>query len=129
MRVLLDTHVLLWLIEGDRRLPLALQTLLNQVSTQKYVSKISFWELTIKVALGKLKTVLSPALMLEQIASTDALILGLQPAYLQQLEDLPFHHKDPFDRLLIASAMAEDLTLISADRHFQAYEGLSLLWE
>ena len=129
MRVLLDTHALLWFIEGDARLPVVLQTLMNQAVTQKYVSRISFWELSIKASLGKLNTVQSPALMLKQVESTDAVMLDIQSSYLEHLKVLPFHHRDPFDRLLIATAMTEELPLISADRHFQRYEGLKLLWD
>ncbi|MGE3727383.1 MAG: type II toxin-antitoxin system VapC family toxin [Candidatus Sericytochromatia bacterium] len=125
----MDTHALLWFIEGDQRLPSPLRTILDQVDTQKYVSKISFWELSIKKSLGKLHTRQAPSTMLQQIQMTDALVLGIQSTHLTQLETLPFHHRDPFDRLLIATAMAEGLTLISADQHFHAYEGISLLWE
>ena len=128
MKVLLDTHALLWLIEGDQRLPLSLRTLLEQTSTQKYVSNISFWELSIKKSLGKLQTRQSPSTMFKQIQMTDTILLDICSHYLTQLEILPFHHRDPFDRLLIATAMVEGLTLISADRHFLTYEGLNLLW-
>lgn len=128
MRVLLDTHVLLWLIEGDERLPQAIRQLLNDKTTQKCISTASFWELTIKVALNKLQVASPPAEMYAQIQNSDAILLGIQPRHLARLQILPHHHRDPFDRLLIATALAEELTIVSADSHFQDYDGLNLLW-
>lgn len=106
-----------------------MQMVLAHPDTKKYVSRISFWELSIKTSLKKLDTIQSPAHMFEQIQMTDAILLGIEATYLTKLESLPFHHRDPFDRLLIATAIAEGLTLISADRHFRSYEGLALLWD
>jgi len=128
MQILLDTHALLWANEDDHRLPQNIKDLLNDKNTRKYVSTASFWELSIKHSLGKLRCKQAPTAMFRALEATDLRLLGITPSVLDQLENLPYHHRDPFDRLLIATALSEDLVLISADQQFQQYTQLKLLW-
>lgn len=128
MRILLDTHAFIWFIEGNTQLPETIRSVIASGNHDIYVSIISFWEIAIKVNSGKLKIsrTLPEIFVYAQENHFELLAIGSDAVC--QLSNLVTHHRDPFDRLLIATAMTENLTLISADRHFQAYEGLALLW-
>lgn len=119
MRLLLDTHVVLWWLADDPRLPQPWRSLIGRAETEVFVSAVSAWEMSNKAALGKLTIPddLSGALAeqrFEELPVTveDGLAAGR----------LPRHHDDPFDRMLIAQAAARDLLLLSADSTFAAYE-------
>ncbi|MGV3527104.1 MAG: type II toxin-antitoxin system VapC family toxin [Candidatus Sericytochromatia bacterium] len=127
MRALLDTHILLWYLEGNSRLPLDIRQQLDQSHVFKFVSAVSFWELSIKQSLGKIKLKESPSQTMGLINRSNLRLLNMQASHLSMLEQLPFHHRDPFDRLLIATALSEGLTLISADSLFKNYAQLELL--
>lgn len=129
MRVLLDTHVLIWYLEGDS-LPPSILNLLEDESNDRIVSIVSLWELTIKVSLRKLQ--LSKTLdeiQAHLLSKINFEILNIELPHLNHLIDLPKfdYHKDPFDRLLIAQAISEQLTIISADRHFSDYP-VPVIW-
>ena len=128
MRVLLDTHALLWWLDGDRRLSRRARSVIADDDNTLVVSAASAWEISTKVRLGKLPGAIEvaaelPAIMLEQnfeplaIAITHALRAG----------NLPGPHRDPFDRMLIAQAQAEDVALVSNDRVFDVY-GVRRVW-
>jgi len=129
MNVLLDTHTLIWFVQGDVRLPLTLRQYIEQEDIEACVSLASFWELAIKISLKKLELYQPLRQLYDSLPNYNFKILPIAQEAIFLLSDLPFHHKDPFDRLLIATAIAEDLTLVSADTHFQAYTGLKLLWD
>lgn len=122
MRYLLDTHVLLWLLAGSDRVSDATRNVLADPLNDVFVSAVNAWEIAIKVALGKLD---APSdvqgwLPMEVAASR----LGVLPITLDHavgVEHLPLHHADPFDRLLIAQAIAEGMTIVSDDRLFGQY--------
>jgi len=109
MKLLLDTHVFLWLDNEPERLSPRLQTLCQDSETELLLSVVSLWEIQIKNTIGKLNL----RLPLQQ--------LPVIPAHVFALEHLPLIHKDPFDRLIIAQAMVEGLTLASADMHVIKY--------
>jgi PIN domain nuclease of toxin-antitoxin system len=128
MNLLLDTHVLIWLIEGNQNLSQTARQAIADDHNRVNLSIASLWEITIKVSLGKLQL----GLPLEQIVENFLLpsgieILPIHLPHLLVLRDLPPHHRDPFDRLLIAQAKSESLTLISDDRSFGLYT-VETLW-
>jgi PIN domain nuclease of toxin-antitoxin system len=121
MRYLIDTHVLIWYLNGDNALPEKYAGLMRNPENKLYLSMVSIWELTIKMSSKKLECDKNIQEIEEYILSKDYEIINVSFAHLKTLFDLPKHHGDPFDRLLIAQALAEDLTIISADKEFQAY--------
>lgn len=123
MRLLADTHLLLWLAGDPDRVGAGALACLGHPDAEVYVSHVSLWELAIKASLGKLVLPVSlDAFVVDCLADLGgALQLPIRPVHLYGLSELPFHHGDPFDRLLISQARAENLTLLSADRRFDAY--------
>jgi PIN domain nuclease of toxin-antitoxin system len=123
MRVLLDTHVLIWLVEGDKNLSTVARSAIEDEDNSLYLSIASLWEITIKLSLGKLNLQLSVDEMVESFLIPGGIeILQIETSHLSILRDLPLHHRDPFDRLIIAQAQAEGMTLVSADGIFGMYE-------
>ena len=120
MRYLLDTHALIWYSEHSGKLPRHIEEILDNPESIVYVSAASLWEIAIKVNLGKLD--LSFYNLLEELESVRFRILQVENVYLTKLLNLPRLHKDPFDRLIIATALAESLTLITADENIHAYD-------
>ena len=118
MTVLLDTHVLLWYLSGDRRLGAQARRVIVQAA-DLVVSDITRWEISMKVAGGKLPPI--PGLR-ESIDALGARRLDLRETHLKQLETLPLLHRDPFDRALIAQARAEGLSVLTSDRQFADYD-------
>ena len=117
MRLLLDTHVVLWQLGGVRRMGKRAQ---RQVDVgEPALSVVSFVEIGIKVSVGKLVV---PDDLEAQIRREGVSILRLTPAHGLALAELPFHHRDPFDRLLIAQARSEGMTIVTADARMRAYD-------
>jgi PIN domain nuclease of toxin-antitoxin system len=128
MRILLDTHVLIWLVEGDKNLSTVARSAIEDEDNSLYLSIASLWEITIKLSLGKLDLQLSVDEMVESFLIPGGIeILQIETSHLSILRDMPLHHRDPFDRLIIAQAQAEKMTLISADGVFDLY-GVDLRW-
>lgn len=118
MRLLLDTHVVLWQLEGSRRVVPAAQEAIEQ-ATELWFSVVSFAEIGVKAAAGKL---LVPPDLRAHVMRTGVQILRLDAEHGLAVADLPLHHRDPFDRLLIAQARSEQLTLVTADRRIADYD-------
>ena len=126
MRILLDTHCFLWFFTGDAKLSNDARTAIESASNEKLVSIASFWEMSIKSSLGKLDLQLPfPELAARILADTDSTLLAVTVSHLAVLQQLPFHHRDPFDRILVAQA--EGLTIVSKDKDIRAY-GVAQLW-
>ena len=122
MRLLLDTHVFLWYITADSRLPARFQAALQDSSNDVYLSAASVWEAVIKHNLGKLSLPRSPAEYLpEQRAVHGIAALPVDDAAMCHLSGLAALHRDPFDRLLIAQAMQHERTLVTVDAEIAAY--------
>lgn len=121
MKLLLDTHVLLWYLEGHTNLSVTQRQLIEDRRNQVAVSAVSLWEMTIKVSIGKLALLDDLATIEETLLQQGIQVLPIQTAHLQRLLSLPFHHRDPFDRLIIAQALTEEMTLVSDDAAFSAY--------
>jgi PIN domain nuclease of toxin-antitoxin system len=128
MRLLLDTHAFLWWIADDARLSKRARSAIASRGDECFVSVASCWEIAIKVSLKKLKLE-SPVdrFIPEQLAVNSFSLLPIEFAHVARVARFAFHHRDPFDRLLAAQAVIEDLTLVSADRIFPRY-GAKRLW-
>ena len=127
MKLLLDTHTFLWFIDDSSQLSQKGKTLL-EADNELLLSIASLWEIAIKLRLGKL-TVAVPieVLMTQQLTQNDIEILPITVTPLIVVSTLPLHHRDPFDRLLIAQAMVEQMPIVSADPAFDAYP-VQRLW-
>lgn len=125
MKVLLDTHALLWMLEGDERVP---QWLIEAGETGNpvlLVSHVSIWEVAIKASLGRVEVVDDLPSLLEEVGVN---WLEITAEHVWGVKDLPFHHRDPFDRLLVAQALHEDLVVATSDPAFSKY-GAPVRWE
>jgi PIN domain nuclease of toxin-antitoxin system len=128
MRVLLDTHVFLWWVEGDRPLPTRAKKIIADQENECLFSLASVWELAIKSNLGKLRLAIPvQRYVVEHVSNNTFALLDIRIGHMGLIETLPRHHGDPFDRLLIAQAIAEDLPVISADPIFRKY-GVKRIW-
>ena len=122
MRVLLDTHTFLWFVLGDSKLSATARKEIENPSNGKFVSPASYWETAIKISIGKY-TLPQPYEQFIQKAIDDNgfVILPVEPKHTAVLTNLPFHHRDPFDRLIVAQAMVEQMPVVSGDPAFDAY--------
>lgn len=124
MRLLLDTHILLWWLNGDRRLPRAASSWIAGADNTVFVSSVTMWEIWLKVSLGTLQV---PEELEAAIESSGFESLPLLDHQCRGLARLPWHHRDPFDRMLLAQAQAAGLRLLTADAALQAYGDTVLL--
>jgi PIN domain nuclease of toxin-antitoxin system len=118
VRLLLDTHVLLWQLSGTRPLGVRARETIAAAGELAF-SVVSFAEIGVKAAIGKLAV---PGDLHAQIVGTGVRVLGLSPDHGLAVADLPLHHRDPFDRLLVAQARQEGFTLVTADTRIHAYD-------
>jgi PIN domain nuclease of toxin-antitoxin system len=124
VRLLVDTSTLLWWRDGSPRLPARVSDQISHPDNNIVISIISFWEIVIKKTLGKLRF----AEDFEAVMTDEEFdLLTVSYAHLRVLADLPQHHRDPLDRLLIAQALAERIPIITADRAFAPY-GVAIVW-
>lgn len=126
MRILLDTHILIWHLEGDSQLSPDRRLLIASPSNQVLISIASLWEIAIKLSKGKLAISKSINDVVEQVERSTGLIFAIEPEHLIHVASLPFHHKDPFDRLIIAQSLVENIPILTADSNFSQY-GVELL--
>ena len=127
MIYLLDTHTVLWFFDHVEKLS---ETALNAVldpESKKYVSIVSVWELAIKISLGKAKFDGGIDNFLHAIGENGFELFPIEEEHIRQVEILPFLHRDPFDRMLVAAAMTEDLSLVTADVNIHQYN-ISWVW-
>lgn len=123
MRLLLDTHALLWWLDGDRRLSLKARRAIASASNSILVSAVSAWEITTKARLGKLPGATDVAEDVAAcVASQGFLPLDITMRHAQRAGRLPGAHRDPFDRMLIAQSQIEDVALVSDDEAFDAFD-------
>jgi PIN domain nuclease of toxin-antitoxin system len=124
MKLLLDTHVLLWWLEDSPRLPPQMRELIADPERTVFISTASTWEIRIKQKLGKLDL---PAEFDAALDASEFHWLPISRAHADATVHLPFHHRDPFDRMLICQARCESLTLLTVDERLAAY-GKNVLW-
>jgi|SRR5436853_6390093 len=128
MKLLLDTHTFLWFIIGNPHLSANARALIEDQANEKFLSVGSMWEIAIKVSIGKLALSGSfDTLIPQQLSINGFDLLGLEVNHAAALINLPFHHRDPFDRLLIAQAIVEQMQIVSIDLTFDAYQ-ITRLW-
>ena len=128
LRILLDTHVLLLLVDDTSKLSSRVIQLCEDENNALFVSVASFWELAIKMNLGKITLADNAIEQLKSWCSVNAIsILPIEINHCIRVQTLPFHHRDPFDRLLISQALCEELATISIHEHFPAY-GVEVVW-
>ena len=128
MKVLLDTHAFLWLIDDDDRLSKAARRTFLNLENRLFFSAASMWEICIKISLGKLS--LSEGwsqIIQKEMESSSISWLPIQQRHCIEVVDLPFHHRDPFDRVIIAQAMVEDMHILSRDSRLSGYE-IDRIW-
>ncbi len=122
MRLLLDTHTLLWLVDGDRQLSRSATEVLADPGHELLLSPASYWEIAIKVSLGKYRLADPLADFIEEAIRLYGLtVLPVTAKHAEAIVNLPHHHKDSFDRMLIAQAMVENIGLVSSDKAIDAY--------
>jgi PIN domain nuclease of toxin-antitoxin system len=128
MKLVLDAHALLWFLADDPQLSAPAKAALVDPANERWLSPISLVEIALKVRLGKLP-LSAPfgALFPAQLAANRIPLYPLEPRHIEPLTTLPFHHKDPFDRLLVATVLVDKLDLVSADAVLDAY-GISRVW-
>lgn len=124
MRLLPDTHAALWLLGGDDRLSRRADSLLTDASNEVLLSSAVVWEVAIKRSLNKLD---APTGFAGLLLDAGAAPLAVSADHAEAVAELPWHHRDPFDRLLVAQAMLEGATLVSSDERLRAYE-VSIEW-
>lgn len=122
MKLLIDTQILIWFLEGNNLLSTQRRQIIADPDTQVMVSIASIWEMAIKISLGKLSLSNPLADVVEQIHADNIELLSISSEHALKVEDMPFHHRDPFDRIIIAQAMVENLKLMGEDAVFAKYE-------
>jgi PIN domain nuclease of toxin-antitoxin system len=127
--LLLDTHALLWMTTDDPRLSRRARSAIERTERLIY-SVASFWEIALKLSRGGFDVALPPRWhqeLLAELREIGSVRLEIQPEHCRRLQDLPWRHKDPFDRMLIAQAEVEDFAILTADRRFRQYD-IKIIW-
>jgi PIN domain nuclease of toxin-antitoxin system len=127
MKLILDTHIIIRLVNGDTSIDPAIVRLIDDQSNQKYVSAVSLWEIAIKVSIGKLKMGGTISQIEKLLSNNGISLIDIKSSHLEQLITLPFIHKDPFDRLIITQAIVEKLQIITDDQFIVKYPNLSVI--
>jgi len=127
MKYLLDTHAILWFFDDIEKLTKKANNAILDSECKKYVSIVSAWEMAIKINLGKLKFDGGIANFFDKIDESGFALFSVTEDHIKRLESLPLLHRDPFDRLFIAAAMADDMTLITGDTNIHQYN-VSWIW-
>ena len=128
MKLLLDTHIILWWISGQESFSPRAKTFLLSGEHALYVSIVSAWEVAVKVSIGKLPELNGGVkTFLAKVEEMPISLIGVEPCHIELIEKLPFIHRDPFDRLLISAAKMEGMTIITADENIHRYD-VPTLW-
>ncbi len=127
MMYLLDTHAFIWMDSSSERLSNTAKDIILNSDNDLFLSLASIWEMQIKHQLGRLQLRLPISMIVDEQRRNRIQLLHIETEHIYGLEHLPFHHRDPFDRMLIAQVRAEDMTLISSDSRFADY-AVSVVW-
>lgn len=128
MRLLIDTHAFLWFIDASPQLSATARKLIEDAGNERYLSVASVWEMAIKVSLGKLRLGQPMEVRIpQQLSHNGIALLSIDLRHTAAVTTLPFHHRDPFDRMLIAPAQVEQMSILSIDSALDAY-GTARLW-
>lgn len=126
MQLLIDTHILIWFLEGNKLLTKSRRQIIANPQNDVLVSTASLWEIAIKISVGKLSLARPLTDVIKQIAIENIEILPIAPEHILQVSVLPFHHRDPFDRMIIVQAQLENLQVLTDDDEFSNY-GIKIL--
>lgn len=128
MRALIDTNIFLWFISDSDKLSVNARNYIANLDNELMLSVASLWEIAIKTSIGKLE-LLKPfeELIPEQLEINTVKVLPIELNHLSNITNLPFHHRDPFDRLIIAQGISEGLSIITSDSAFKNYP-VSIIW-
>jgi PIN domain nuclease of toxin-antitoxin system len=127
MKLLIDTHALIWFAEADSRLSSNAKKAIELSENSKAISMATLWEMAIKMGLGKLHLSRPLSVIIPEIEANGFDLLPIKTEHVLQIEVLPYFHRDPFDRMLIGQALAEDMVLVSNEDVFDQY-GVNRLW-
>jgi len=122
MKYLLDTHVAKWALDDDTKLSEKAKSILGDTSLQICVSLVSAWEIAIKISIGKLNFEGGSTFFIEKLRQFGVEILHVEDTHIAIVEKLQLLHRDPFDRILISTAIAEGMTIVTADESIQKYD-------
>lgn len=122
MRILFDTHTLIWHFEGNALLSRSAKAIIDAPENQLFISAVNVWEVATKVSLGKLQISSSVHEMINVYLRIGATLLSMTPEHAMAVQTLPWHHRDPFDRMLITQALQEKLTLLTHDEMIRQYD-------
>ena len=128
MKLLLDTHAAIWFVTDNKQLPKSSKQLIENPENHCFISIATLWEMGIKYSLGKLKLKAELNKIFELFFDSGLILIPITPEHILTNTILPFLHRDPFDRLIIAQAKREGYTIISKDREFENYE-VNLVWD
>ena len=120
-KFLIDTHTFIWLIDDDPKLSSTCKGLIEDSDNEIFISIASLWEMAIKISIGKLKVAGVLQQMIDELYLRNIQILSINPSHVLKVETLPFHHKDPFDRIIVAQCLVENITAISVDEILDEY--------
>lgn len=125
---LLDTHAFLWFVADDPRLSTTAREVMENSESELLLSMASAWEIAIKLSLGRLELGAAfGAFMAEHLERNAIKVLPIRVDHVERVVNLPFHHRDPFDRLIVAQALVDGVSVIGTDRLFDAY-GVGRVW-
>jgi len=127
MTLLLDTHAFLWFVTGDRRLSRKARRAVEAADSELLISTASVWEVAIKASLGRLTLPTSVHDYFDDKVAAGFTILPIEWVHAAKVAELPVHHRDPFDRLIIAQGLVEGIPIVSGDPEFKAY-GARIVW-
>jgi PIN domain nuclease of toxin-antitoxin system len=128
MKLLLDTHTFIWFTTDSPQLSSSAKVLIEDELNEKFLSLVSIWEMAVKCSIGKLRFELPFQTFIEQQLVQNSLdLMKIEVLHVSIVATLPLHHRDPFDRLLIAQAIAEQMPIVGADQMFDSY-GVNRLW-
>ena len=128
MRIMLDTSSFLWFISGSNKLSGTARKAIEDFDNKLVMSIASFWEIAIKINIGKLKLIQPFDLLIpEKISENEIEIMQIKLLHLSEMMKLPLHHRDPFDRIIIAQGIFEKIPIVSRDREFLRYE-VNIIW-
>ncbi len=125
---LMDTCTFLWYIESGNRLPAAVREIIDN-SENIYLSQATFWEIVIKQTIGKINLNMTSFELDDKCKKENITVLPLQCEYFERVKKLPLIHKDPFDRIIMATAIEKILTLLTKDSNIVKYDGVKTLWQ
>ena len=128
MRILIDTQAFIWFVENDKQIPVKMKKYLENPENTIIVSIASLWEMTIKMSLGKLFLSCDIKEMTEKIYNNGFEILPILPEHIIKLSTLIYLHRDPFDRIIIAQGLTENMPIVSSDKIFDNY-GINRKWK